>query len=76
MSPSCFALLTAHQRSSDQMKIFKDQSVQTTTTTTTISLVATLLNQQSAQLKYICLCLIVNITIASVIHFFFLVTLS
>ena len=75
MSPSCFALLTAHQRISDQMKIFKDQSVQTTTTTT-ISLVATLLNQQSAQLKYICLCLIVNITIASVIHFFFLVTLS
>ena len=73
MSPSCFALLTAHQRSSDQMKIFKDQSVQTTTT---ISLVATLLNQQSAQLKYKCLCLIVNITIASVIHFFFLVTLS
>ena len=73
MSPSCFSLLSARQSSSDQMKIFKDQSAQTTTT---ISLVATLLSQQSAQLKYVCLCFIVNITIASVIHFFFLVTLS
>ena len=73
MSASCFALLAAHQRSSDQIKIFKDHSAQNTTT---ISLVATLLNQQSAQLKYICLRFIVNIAIASVIHFFFLVTLS
>ena len=73
MSPSCFALLIAHQCSSYQMKIFKERSAQTTTT---ISLVATLPNQQSAQLKYICLCFIVNFAIASAIHFLFLVTLS
>ena len=56
--------LRVHHHSTDQMKILKDQSAQTTAGVVSIaSLVATLLDQQSAQLNNVYMCVYVYVYI-------------